>query len=497
MATEHQGSGKDGEARLDTTLFDTFEYQGYFWLPTTPDRTVPGIVRFTKSAITLDLLGMLVETSLQELGVVGPPIRAEIVLGQAQNGKKLTLYECTQIATTRNLPHGTGSSTLAAGCILIGQHFAAPADLQFHSISINYSNLEEWIAYRPFPSQEEEKNEAGETTVFVSKYVVPEKLTFRVASLKADVTIDSQAFFGGFMSFHKQNREHVALVTVMPEDKQPLQWFFERLVDLQNLLTLFIGEPTFPKRTVLYGDEISGPGFKYREDIQLFFHPKYGKIGERLHPVKMLVIFPAVAKQFGTILDHWFSKAELLENMCDLFFGVIYNEYLFLQFRFLGLIQALETYCRRVQGGKYLPDADYEKIATALKAALPATTPQDLRNSLVQGKIKYGNEYSLRKRLRELLCSLEDEITKLITDSPGKFTEDVTATRNYLTHYSSELQAQAFKGKELFAVNLRLRVLLTVILFKELGLEEKDIRTLLANSHAHLAESIKMRYTVY
>ena len=299
------------------------------------------------------------------------------------------------------------------------------------------------------------------------------------------------------MSFHKDSREHVAILTVTPGEKKPFEWFLERLVDLQNLLTLLIGEPTFPKRTVLYGDEVSEPGFKYREDIRLFFHPKHGKVGERLHYVKMLVPFPYVGGQFGKILDSWFLKAELLKSVCDLFFGVIYNDYLFLQFRFLGLIQALETYCRRVQGGKYLPDTDYEKIAAALRAALPPTTPSDLRNSLVQGKIKYGNEYSLRKRLRELLCSLEDETIKLITDSPGKFCEDVTATRNYLTHYTSELQVQAFKGGELYSACLRLRVLLTIILFKELGLEEKDIRTLLVNSHARLAESIKMRYTVY
>jgi hypothetical protein len=191
-------------------------------------------------------------------------------------------------------------------------------------------------------------------------------------------------FFGGFMSFHNESREHVALLTVTPEERKSFDWFLERLIDLQNLLSLLIGEPTFPKRTVLYGDEVSGPGFKYREDIQLFFHPKHGKVGERLHPIKMLVLFPYISGQFGKILDSWFSKAELLETVCDLFFGVIYNDYLFLQFRFLGLIQALETYCRRVQGGKYLPDADYEKIAAALKAALPPTTPQDLRNSLVQ-----------------------------------------------------------------------------------------------------------------
>ncbi len=353
MPNDSQSNPKEAvEARLDSTLFDTFEFQGYFWLPSTPDRKVPGVVRFAKSDITLDLLGTLSEVNLQQLAIVGPPSKAEIVLGQAQNGKKLTLYECTQIGTSTTIPHGTGSSTLSAGCLLIGKHYGSKADLLFHSLSINYLNLEEWIAYRPFPPQEEEKNAAGETTVYVSKYVVPEKLTYSVAALSSDITIDSQMFFGGFASFHKESREHVALLTVTPGEKRPFEWFLERIVDLQNLLTLFIGEPTFPKRTVLYGDEVAGPGFKYREDIQLFFHPKHGKAGERLHPARMLILFPHVSAWFGKILDSWFSKAELLETVCDLFFGVIYNDYLFLQFRFLGLIQALETYCRRVQGGK-------------------------------------------------------------------------------------------------------------------------------------------------
>lgn len=490
-------SDSENQARLDTTLFDTFEYQGYFWLPSTPDRKIPGVVRFAESDTLLELLGTLVAIDIRQLAAVGPPFKPEIILGQTQNGKRLTLYECTQLSTNTTIPHGTGSSTLSAGCLLVGKHCASENEMHFHSLSVSYLNLEEWIGHRPFAPQEEERNDSGETRAFVSKYVVPDKPTYSVASLKSDVSIDSQMFFGGMMSFHKESREHVALLTVKPADKQSIRWFLERIVDFQNLLALFIGEPTFPKRTILFGDEVSGPGFQYREDIQLFFHPKYGKVGERLNPAKMLILFPHVAGQFGTILDSWFLKAELLESVWDLFFGVIYNNYLFLQFRFLGLIQALETYCRRVQGGKYLSDADYEKIAAALKAALPPTTPQDLRNSLVQGKIKYGNEYSLRKRLRELLCSLEDETAALITDSLGKFVEDVTSTRNYLTHYTSELSTHAFKGGDLYSAYLRLRALMTIVLFKELGLEEKDIRAMLAKSHARLAESIRMNYTLY
>jgi hypothetical protein len=40
-------------------------------------------------------------------------------------------------------------------------------------------------------------------------------------------------------------------------------------------------------------------------------------------------------------------------------------------------------------------------------------------------------------------------------------------------------------------------MLVTIVLLKELGLEEKAIRDLLAKSHSRLAESARMGYTVY
>lgn len=84
------------EASLDSTLFDSFEYQGYFWLPANPDRKAPGVLRFAKADTTLDLLGTLAEVNLQQLRVVGPPFRADCVLGQTPGGKKPTLFKCTQ-----------------------------------------------------------------------------------------------------------------------------------------------------------------------------------------------------------------------------------------------------------------------------------------------------------------------------------------------------------------------------------------------------------------
>jgi hypothetical protein len=214
----------------------------------------------------------------------------------------------------------------------------------------------------------------------------------------------------------------------------------------------------------------------------------------------LLTLFPYIGQpQFAAVLDAWFTKQSLLENVCDLFFGVVYNNYLYLRFQFLGLVQALETYCRSVQHGQYVSESAYEIIKQALIAAIPATTPQDLRNSLKMGKIEYGNEYSLRKRLRLLLCSLEDNTVRMITDNPGQFSEQVTATRNYYTHYTSTLQSQAFAGAELFRACLRLRVLLTIVLLKEIDLEESLIRQIWENvqNHSQLADAVRSAYTMY
>jgi hypothetical protein len=141
-------------------------------------------------------------------------------------------------------------------------------------------------------------------------------------------------------------------------------------------------------------------------------------------------------------------------------------------------------------------DEDYKIIVDALIAAIPPSTPPDLAESLKKGKIKYGNEHSLRKRLRLLLCSLEDDTVAMVTDRPSQFCEDVVATRNYYTHYTSELESKAFVEVDLYPVCERLRVLLTIVLFREIGLEESLIRQIWENPNnaSPLAQAVRGNY---
>ena len=105
--------------------------------------------------------------------------------------------------------------------------------------------------------------------------------------------------------------------------------------------------------------------------------------------------------------------------------------------------------------------------------------PSELRQSIEAGSA-YWNEFSLRKRFKQLLGGLRAESQKLITKGYAQFLEHVILVRNYLTHYTaqleqevrSKLQGNLPSGEDYFYLNWRLKAWLTLILLKDLGIPE-------------------------
>jgi hypothetical protein len=194
-----------------------------------------------------------------------------------------------------------------------------------------------------------------------------------------------------------------------------------------------------------------------------------------MHPADMLLIFPTIKDSFSSILEGWFSKAEALRPVHTLFFGSMYFSSMFPRFHFLNLIQAIETFHRDMRAGEYLSKEAFEPIRQVLVQAIPEEVPRDFRDSL-KNKIGFGYEYALRKRIHGLLKELEDQTVQLLTKKVNDFVGRMVDTRNYFTHYPPALKKTAFSGDDLHYANYKLRVLLIVLLLKEVGLEEALIR---------------------
>jgi hypothetical protein len=71
---------------------------------------------------------------------------------------------------------------------------------------------------------------------------------------------------------------------------------------------------------------------------------------------------------------------------------------MYVDHKFLSLMQALETYHRRILGGNELSENHHNKRILEILTAVP-----DQYRQWLEEKLKYSNELSLRKRMKELL----------------------------------------------------------------------------------------------
>jgi hypothetical protein len=156
---------------------------------------------------------------------------------------------------------------------------------------------------------------------------------------------------------------------------------------------------------------------------------------------------------------------------------------MYLQHEFLSLIQALESYHRRVDDGKYVSDDDYTQIYETLISAIPQELDNDFRESLEQ-KLKYHNEFSLRKRLKELLKKCGAVGNLLIHDNE-RFVEDVVTTRNFLTHYDKSIEMKAKTGQELYRLVQKMKFILEIGFLIELDMPVETIKALVSQNQRY------------
>ncbi|MFI5253428.1 MAG: HEPN domain-containing protein [Bacteroidota bacterium] len=147
------------------------------------------------------------------------------------------------------------------------------------------------------------------------------------------------------------------------------------------------------------------------------------------------------------------------------------NSSLYLNNKFLNYTQALESFHRLLFDGNYVKNENEfnELIFKPLMEAIPSITTKDHKNAII-ARLKYANEYSQRKRLRELLSRSEPVMTLFIHDF-NEFIEQIVSTRNHFTHFNkNSLNSNILKKSDLLYATHRLRILLETCLLQEIGL---------------------------
>ena len=273
---------------------------------------------------------------------------------------------------------------------------------------------------------------------------------------------------------HSVSSRHRAFLRVDPAENQSLDWYLHVHDDFRDLLTLLVGEPVYTRHFNVHGADpkYDGRGFP---QVALLFRQDADRGRKEALTSDMLVAYPAIQERIASVLDAWFSRSEQLRTAHDLFFHTFYNTRPYLRSEFLSLAHALETYDRSAGSSEYLPEAEYSPVCSTLIGAIPQGLSDGLRARL-KSQIKYGNEFSFRKRLTNLLAGLAPSTATLVCDDCSAFVGRIVDTRNYFTHYTDELkQTATLETNDLFRATHRLRILLTILLLKGLGIDENTI----------------------
>ena len=451
-------------------LFDTFEYRGKWWLPENPENKVGGNLVVTKDKMVLDLFGSLRGDDLSKHLGSGEVFNPNIINGITDDGTLCTLKD--------NYLRGSNISlssvviireSYIVNILFIGQLFTSIEDIKFKSVSVNYSLLEEWLSKEVFKNDISRKGKLFEAQ---SQFNFPESFEVFISSIDALISLDGHFNTGGD-GFRTLIWNYMAFLKITPNKDRDFDWFVEQLHSLASMLTLFTGEPIYPRRIkAQIGSQNKTTENQIKEPIEILYKPIGTESPKSLHPLEMILPFSLVRENISNVISNWFEKSNLLKPTVNIFISIFYKSKIYIDNVFLSLMHATESFLRKIYGGQYIPEQEYSQYLNQI--VLPVAMPSELKESL-RKRLEYGNEYSLRKRFEKLFDILESKLKNLITDNTDAFITSVVDTRNYLTHYDKKLEEKCLHGADLYYTNQRLALLLTIVLLKEIGISEDII----------------------
>lgn len=457
-------------------MTEKFEVIGNWWLPDNPEKTLRGTLTYDPENGAI----------LKVMGSFKTPDDAthfrdyDIINGIA--GTEITLFKCfTQSASTSFFDDDAQSVEYFANIVFKGHIFKNSSEIKFHHARANYNHLESWFFHHSISCTH---TSDGNMTVATKKTepviaIIDENLRISLSS----TNITGWVWEVDGMKTTIKEKSFVDFETSTDIDYEQ---FMNISLKFQQFLTLAINVPIGLRSLSL---SVSDDGEKKKSVEVCLFIKRSSRCDDKvIHPTDMPFSFDELSNKFEWILKNWFEKSPLLSPVFNLYFALQYNDKMYVEHRFLNLIACLESYHRRRFDGKYLSDKNYDRFKELIKESLPKIDDdnyQIFKTKFFNG-LEYGNELSLRKRLKNIISDNMQIISHYIEDK-DTFIEKVIDTRNYRTHFDKKIENFAISDfREYLNYNSKLKILVELCIFKELGFELDEIDVILKRNREYL-----------
>lgn len=417
---------------------DAIDSLGVFWLPGHGDDKLSGRLQFEPvgGGIRLSLVGAF------EHAVDNHGDPSQRVFGWIGN-EPVTLDRCFTKGTNHRSP-GVIESSYHANRMFIGHHLESE-NQEYQSAEVTFSHTGAWLRQSGINVETNYFGESANSGAIYTATYTPIPQT-------------EQPFSRGLIKLGYAWRpagdpidgvemKQWPVFTLVYEKPRGLKDINTDVRNIQNLITLCIDTPVDNDRFALKHPDIrvrmlDGSESEFPQPIVLVASPIPYTPPDQRKPraaYQMLLTFdelgglPAIAR--------WLDLAPTFQRALASLMSVRYADSVFVENRFLNTTYGAEAYHRLTQNSPQMEQEEFDRVL----AACLGVTPEAHREWLL-GKIGYGNDPSLVKRLSRL-AGRAAAANGLTGRKKDRWASTLSQVRNALTHLNTH--SPEFHGSDL------------------------------------------------
>lgn len=154
---------------------EEFKKPGYFWLPSTPDHKVPGVLQISDGGkVELEIFGIL-ENEKNPVHAFNNQTPPELINGEVESHGYITLENCYYTNKSFELSGGISKSRINASRAILGAAFDRSEEILVDALKFSTEGLSEWVGISGITSSFD--FESGSVQI---QYRLPEEISFDI-----------------------------------------------------------------------------------------------------------------------------------------------------------------------------------------------------------------------------------------------------------------------------------------------------------------------------
>lgn len=460
-------------------LSHPIEKRGIFWLPENPEKKFWGNLSISQNGeIILDMYYLSDDSDhkITGNGKINNDEISNLIISGIIDQENITLYRCSMIKRNHEVIHGVSNIIVHMDFVLLGFDYMNEKEIMLSSMKVSIEGLREWLFLSGISTQ----NDYAASNYTISSEPLPSismgnhdnfdlgiNFDRNFNQTRFDVNITQEAYF--FMTSEKL-RPLDDFLNMIYKIRTFLCFAIDRMVSIKSIISY-----STDKLMKIQDNSICRPIKIYYKSSSFFDEII------NIHRYGMLFSYSDIRDRFNCIIKKWLKSYNVMEPVFRLYFASssMFNTYS--PEIFLLLVRAMEVFHRRNFDSQRFSDQEFKDILQIIASNF---SEDPKLKSFISDKMKFANEISLRKRIKEIIYPFRNlfKSKKQIKSFVGK----VTDTRNYLTHYNHDLENKAItKGENIYKLCIKIEALLQLHFLQLIGLDTKTIQNI-ASKNNHL-----------